>query len=595
MKTKISSLVLAVIMLIGIVGVMPTTATESQTINIGDYILFGTYYGEPILWRCVDIENGKPLILSDRIITIKPFDAEHLNDSTHSRRTFGSNLWETSNMRSWLNSTAHAGDVIWLCGVPPTEDVVFNGWNAYAHESGFLSDDNFTLSERSAISQVSQLSLLHNVDRELATTGTVPHSEIEVIANVVANFDNAFAHYVTDRMFLLDVRQVNRIWQNRAILGENYHMARSTQTAVDNSNSLWGPNEAVSRFQYWLRSPLGGRQESPNLLSGVTRVVDWAGMITSGNPRSGFTGVRPAFFLNTYSMIIVSGDGTYENPFVVDGNGNSNWSADEGTETTVMLEGESYVFNVNIAIPTTSRLIISTFNYEGRLVEARTAPITPSTTNIMLTMCANRGAESARVMIWDGFENMRPIGEPEEIAFHRCINCDAVNAWHFCGVHCCRLSSRHHHMCSECSAVEYCEDTTGDGYCDICGEEIVVELTIAPFVLPGVMRPGQDPNITGEVPLQAIHGILPSDIVRITFTGYVDTSPQGGPTRRVTVTEMVIESVYGSSARYVILTSLEDLFIQARFAIPSGGGGHAPPISPVPPPLIDIPTEQLVD
>ena len=37
-------------------------------INIGDYVQMGTYYGAPILWRCVDIDENGPLMLSDKII-----------------------------------------------------------------------------------------------------------------------------------------------------------------------------------------------------------------------------------------------------------------------------------------------------------------------------------------------------------------------------------------------------------------------------------------------------------------------------------------------------------------------------------------------
>ena len=79
MKRRIS-LMLALIMLSGFTGAMPEAAAAS--INIGDYVIFGKYYDEPILWRCVDIENGDPLMLSDKIISIKPFDAagSHPND-----------------------------------------------------------------------------------------------------------------------------------------------------------------------------------------------------------------------------------------------------------------------------------------------------------------------------------------------------------------------------------------------------------------------------------------------------------------------------------------------------------------------------------
>ena len=45
---------------------------NGNNIEIGDYILFGTYNDEPILWRVInkDTQNGL-LLWSDKIITIK--------------------------------------------------------------------------------------------------------------------------------------------------------------------------------------------------------------------------------------------------------------------------------------------------------------------------------------------------------------------------------------------------------------------------------------------------------------------------------------------------------------------------------------------
>ena len=41
-------------------------------IKIGDYLQMGEYYGKPILWRCVDIDENGPLMLSDNLFGIKP-------------------------------------------------------------------------------------------------------------------------------------------------------------------------------------------------------------------------------------------------------------------------------------------------------------------------------------------------------------------------------------------------------------------------------------------------------------------------------------------------------------------------------------------
>jgi len=422
-----------------VAAVVTINTNETIAISIGDYIIFGTYYGEPILWRCVDIENGKPLMLTDRIITIRPFDAggSHPNDNEWNRRyNNGSNLWETSNMRSRLNSTAPAGEVVWLCENPPTADRVWNGYNAYAHESGFLSNDNFTASERSAIWQVSQRSHLSYADRDMAIYGNTIHSwNINAgneIAIFVSNFYNAFAHYVTDRMFLLDVPQVNRVWQNSEMLGDNYHRTRPTQSAVNNSEwqGVWGWDRLGVEYNwwYWLRTPNS---------SGLAITSDeslWVGIRNTVLVQRGYhgrAGVRPAFVLNLDSAVFISGNGTYENPFVVDGNGNGNWS--DGDELPiskrpknlnieeVTLANIHTATSISIPMPDTNLSAVRPMIafLDGAMV-ASDVNMDYSIANNVLTIDMTsvevpQDLTEVRIFIWDNLQNMRPIMDVIEI------------------------------------------------------------------------------------------------------------------------------------------------------------------------------------
>ena len=63
-----------------------------SSITEGDYLSAGEYNGEAILWRCVDINENGPLMLSDQILSFKAFDAsgEHGNEV---RDLYGSNNW----------------------------------------------------------------------------------------------------------------------------------------------------------------------------------------------------------------------------------------------------------------------------------------------------------------------------------------------------------------------------------------------------------------------------------------------------------------------------------------------------------------------
>ena len=123
MKKRIFSAIICLSVLTAFIPALPVNA-ETE-IQIGDYLEMGTYYGDPILWRCVayekvtgvDEENGYsitdstdtvteyedgylPLMVSDKIICLKAFDANTSANSatgSHSRdlyeqRSHGSEL-----------------------------------------------------------------------------------------------------------------------------------------------------------------------------------------------------------------------------------------------------------------------------------------------------------------------------------------------------------------------------------------------------------------------------------------------------------------------------------------------------------------------
>lgn len=202
------------------VPVTPDETISAKKIKVGDYVEMGTYYGEMIRWRCVGFDkilryeedgtpvrkdNGYkgifsndterleivdlvqsqewkegylPIMISEHVITFKPYDANCDDDAncegtSHAYRTNEgktSNCWSDSNLRSWLNSDAAAGEVEWLCGNPPDRSHVDQGVNAYDGEAGFLS--NFTENELGAIKEASRKVVLSLTDKEKAEAGT---------------------------------------------------------------------------------------------------------------------------------------------------------------------------------------------------------------------------------------------------------------------------------------------------------------------------------------------------------------------------------------------------------------------------------------
>ena len=121
------------------------------TLQANDYVLFGSYQGEPILWQVLRIQEGKPLLWSSRILCFKAFDAAGEDAALHRGADFaaqGSNRWADSSLRQWLNCVEQ--EVPWS-HCPPAAQNVLDGLNPYADEPGFLT--GFTAQECSLLAE----------------------------------------------------------------------------------------------------------------------------------------------------------------------------------------------------------------------------------------------------------------------------------------------------------------------------------------------------------------------------------------------------------------------------------------------------------
>lgn len=104
-----------------------------------------------------DTANGRTKLITERIITLKPFDAKEPTfpdngiDISLNIRQYGNAIYHVSNIMQWLNSNNHYP---WYSkkhdyDEPPSNGYIYNDYNGYLNEAGFLT--NFETSFYEAI------------------------------------------------------------------------------------------------------------------------------------------------------------------------------------------------------------------------------------------------------------------------------------------------------------------------------------------------------------------------------------------------------------------------------------------------------------
>lgn len=296
MTKKLTAVLLALCMAVSLLP-MSVQASSKPDIKVGDYVKMGTYNNASILWRCVSIDDNGPLMLADKIVDTLAYDAKTNDNSiskSHSRSykrdDYGSNYWKDSNMRSWLNSTASAGNVDWLCGNPPKDGYV-SGVGAYNQKAGFLNA--FSKSEIAAMKTVTQRSLVSHPEYNKGIVDGDANSDLLYytgISEAVANYDSSYFETTTEKVFLLDVKQANAVWKNL----KGYYIAY-------NSNGMAWP--------YWLRTPVTDCNHDMRYISSSGEVGRYA-------PWYSDLGVRPAFYLDSEYFVTTSGSGSQSSPYI---------------------------------------------------------------------------------------------------------------------------------------------------------------------------------------------------------------------------------------------------------------------------------------
>ncbi|WP_308618790.1 M64 family metallopeptidase [uncultured Eubacterium sp.] len=296
MKRRLIAMFLSICLVFSFIPVSVQAASKPN-IKIGDYVQMGKYNGSSILWRCVSIDADGPLMLADKIVDTLAYDAktnDNSNSKSHSRSykrdSYGSNYWKDSNMRSWLNSTATAGKVDWLCGNPPKDGYV-SGTGAYNNKAGFLNE--FSKAEIAAMKTVTQRSLVSHPEYNKGIVEGDANSDLLYytdISEAVANYDSSYFETTTEKVFLLDVKQANAVWRNL----KGYYVA------YNNDGMAW---------PYWLRTPVTDCNHDMRYISSSGQVGRYA-------PWYSDLGVRPAFYLDSEYFVTTSGSGSQSSPYI---------------------------------------------------------------------------------------------------------------------------------------------------------------------------------------------------------------------------------------------------------------------------------------
>jgi len=297
-KNKLFVCIISICILVFACGGNPLDISITE-LRIGDYIQFGQYTGQPILWRVIadsanpdakagDKISGDPMLFSDTVLCLKAFDAAGGHEESVERNEKGSNYWGTSDLRAWLISSSPSGWVEWLDGSPPETGKVDS--NEYANEKGFLADGNFTEYERSLIKPVEQKALLYADDYQMAEGGNTPYKYNDEIAEIINNYEDAYYVNVMDTVFILDPKQIHAVYE---LFGQYYN------NQYDNT---------------WLRAPDTNiyTDSSP---ANVLYVQGYDGEIMYKKANFGEIGVRPALVLDSRLTKIKSGNGTGKYPY----------------------------------------------------------------------------------------------------------------------------------------------------------------------------------------------------------------------------------------------------------------------------------------
>lgn len=254
----------------------------------GSSVVFGTYLGEPIEWRVLNVDkDGAATLISEYILTNKAFDVpesgvynedDEKNDYYSVRETEadrnlelqeyvrGSSRWATSDIRTWLNSDE---ENVTYDGIGPISSATSEKKNGYASEKGFLN--GFTEQEKKAMIPT------HNI-----TKGNALHKEETESTDLVWLLSQDELSWLKDADVKMYVKPTKRAIEQ-------------DQTTYYNMFSL---SYGIEEYYWWLRDPVPEKSSRCYMVDNGY-ASDMLQTMEAGV--SGF-GVRPVVKINTKKL-----------------------------------------------------------------------------------------------------------------------------------------------------------------------------------------------------------------------------------------------------------------------------------------------------
>ncbi len=254
---------------------------DSLEVQLGDSLMFGSYNEQPIEWRVIALseDGAEATLISDRILTMKCYDAAEggkynsYNGEDYwttpsaelepelDRMIRGDNRWESSNIRTWLNSDK---ENVTYTGQVPSADAMSEKTNGYNIEPGFLNE--FTQEEYAAI-----------IPTEISTNGSSTTDMVYLLSS--------------EELAMLEAADVSR-----------YSVPTEQAVALDTSGwyTLHMSDYGVDDHYWWLRDSDGSTASGVNA---VTFSYAGGNVISQPAGLEGY-GIRPVITVDLSSESI---------------------------------------------------------------------------------------------------------------------------------------------------------------------------------------------------------------------------------------------------------------------------------------------------